>query len=78
MPRVYVLGGANGAGRTTTARALMPDAIGGDEFVNADVIASDLSPFHPERVSMLAYAAAFPRRTHRCCGKAEGKTCRVE
>ena len=25
-----------------------------------------------------AYAAAFPRRTHRCCGKAEGETCHVE
>ena len=25
-----------------------------------------------------AYAAAFPRRTHRCCGKKEGETCHVE
>ena len=25
-----------------------------------------------------AYAAAFPRRTHRSCGKAEGETCHVE
>ena len=25
-----------------------------------------------------AYAAAFPRRTHRCCGKEEGETCHVE
>ena len=25
-----------------------------------------------------AYAAAFPKRTHRCCGKAEGETCHVE
>ena len=32
----------------------MPAAVGVDEFVNADVIASGLSPFHPERVSMLA------------------------
>lgn len=54
MPRVYVLGGPNGAGKTTTARALMPDAVGVDEFVNADVIASGLSPFHPERVSVRA------------------------
>ena len=25
-----------------------------------------------------AYAGAFPKRTHRCCGKAEGETCHVE
>ena len=25
-----------------------------------------------------ADAAAFPQRTHRCCGKAEGETCHVE
>ncbi|MBE7157175.1 MAG: hypothetical protein INR62_01845 [Rhodospirillales bacterium] len=25
-----------------------------------------------------AYAAAFPKGTHRCCGKEEGKTCHVE
>ena len=25
-----------------------------------------------------AYAAAFPARTHRCCGKDEGETCHVE
>ena len=25
-----------------------------------------------------AYAAAFPERTHRSCGKAEGETCHVE
>ena len=25
-----------------------------------------------------AYAAAFPARTHRCCGKHEGETCYVE
>ena len=25
-----------------------------------------------------AYAAVFPKRTHRCCGKADGETCHVE
>ena len=25
-----------------------------------------------------AYAAAFPKRTHRCCGKEAGETCHVE
>ena len=25
-----------------------------------------------------AYAAAFPKHTHRCCGKADGETCHVE
>ena len=27
---------------------------------------------------LLAYAETFPRRTHRCCDKAEGETCHVE
>ena len=25
-----------------------------------------------------AYTAAFPKKTHRCCGKADGQTCHVE
>ena len=25
-----------------------------------------------------AYAAAFPKKTHHCCGKANGETCHVE
>ena len=25
-----------------------------------------------------AYATAFPKHTHRCCGKHEGETCHVE
>ena len=48
------IGGPNRAGKTTSSRALLPDAANCDEFVNADAIAAGLSPFHPERVALRA------------------------
>ena len=45
MPELYLFGGPNGAGKTTIARELLP-ALGCREFVNADAIASALSPFN--------------------------------
>lgn len=42
-PSVIVLAGPNGAGKSTAAPALLHDAFGIDEFVNADVIARGLS-----------------------------------
>ena len=32
----------------------------------------------PAAIFWQAYQAAFPARTHRCCGKKEGETCHVE
>ena len=47
----------------------------------ADLRAS-LSPDYRGRATRSdlweAYAAAFPARTHRCCGKEDGETCHVE
>jgi predicted ABC-type ATPase len=43
-----VIGGANGAGKTTAAAELLPRTLSIREFVNADEIARGLSPFNPE------------------------------
>jgi predicted ABC-type ATPase len=53
-PLVIVVAGANGAGKSTVAPALLRDALEVREFVNADSIASGLSAFRPEAVAMSA------------------------
>lgn len=54
MPNLYVIGGANGSGKTTTAMILLPNFLNCDEYVNADSIAQGLSPFKPESVALQA------------------------
>ena len=53
-PSIIILAGPNGAGKSTVAPALIHDAFGLDEFVNADVIARGLSAFDPDRVAITA------------------------
>jgi predicted ABC-type ATPase len=53
-PNVVVLAGPNGAGKSTSAPSILRDALGVNEFVNADVIARGLSGFEPERAAMAA------------------------
>jgi len=47
-PRCIVIAGPNGAGKTTFAREFLPREAGVIHFVNADLIASGLSPLRPE------------------------------
>jgi len=47
-PRCIVIAGPNGAGKTTFAREFLPTDAGVIHFVNADLIASGLSPLRPE------------------------------
>lgn len=53
-PLVVVIAGPNGAGKSTSAPLLLQNALAVHEFVNADVIASGLSAFHPENVAITA------------------------
>jgi predicted ABC-type ATPase len=53
-PCLYIIAGPNGAGKTTFARELLPDFVECLEFVNADLIASGLSPFSPESAAIPA------------------------
>lgn len=51
---LYIIGGCNGAGKTTASFTILPDIINCKEFVNADEIAKGLSPFQPETVAFEA------------------------
>ncbi len=53
-PEIFVLGGPNGAGKSTTATVLLPEALGIEQFVNADLIAHCLSPFAPQTSALEA------------------------
>ena len=53
-PRLYIIAGCNGAGKTTASFTVLPDMLGCKEFVNADEIARGLSPFNPEEMAIEA------------------------
>ncbi len=53
-PAVYIVAGANGAGKTTFANEYLPDFVDCKEFLNADLIAAGLSPFAPESQNIRA------------------------
>lgn len=53
MSIVYVIGGANGSGKTTSALSILPQ-LRVTEFVNADAIAVGLSPLNPESMARQA------------------------
>jgi predicted ABC-type ATPase len=51
-PRCIVIAGPNGAGKTTFAREFLPRDARVIHFVNADLIASGLSPLRPELATL--------------------------
>lgn len=51
---IYVIGGPNGAGKTTFATEFLPNYANCREYLNADLIAAGLSPFHPVLQSLRA------------------------
>lgn len=53
-PKLYIIGGCNGAGKTTASYTVLPDILQCREFVNADEIAHGLSPFNPGNVAIEA------------------------
>lgn len=54
MPSLYIIGGANGSGKTTVSLSLLPNFLEVFEYVNADAIAIGLSPFNPESMAIQA------------------------
>jgi predicted ABC-type ATPase len=52
--KIVIIAGPNGAGKTTFAREFLPREAGCPVFVNADLIAAGLSPFHPEAAAFRA------------------------
>ena len=56
MPRplVHVIAGPNGAGKTTFARSFLAGVSGGENFLNADLLAAGLSPLAPRTMELRA------------------------
>ena len=54
MPRLYILSGCNGSGKTTASYTLLPELLDCREFVNSDEFAKSLSPFDPSAASVTA------------------------
>lgn len=54
MPRLFILSGCNGSGKTTASYALLPELMEVREFVNSDEFAKSLSPFNPSEASITA------------------------
>jgi predicted ABC-type ATPase len=53
-PLCIIIAGPNGAGKTTFAREFLPKDAAIVHFVNADLIASGLSPLRPELANLAA------------------------
>ena len=51
---LYIIGGCNGAGKTTASYTVLPEILDCHEFVNADEIARGLSPFNPNSMAIEA------------------------
>jgi predicted ABC-type ATPase len=54
MPKIIILAGCNGAGKTTAAYSILREVLEVIQFINADEIAKGLSPFAPESVNFEA------------------------
>ena len=54
MPRLFILCGCNGAGKTTASYTMLPEILDCHEFVNSDEFAKSLSPFDPSTASVSA------------------------
>ena len=54
MPRMFILSGCNGSGKTTASYALLPKILECSEFVNSDEFAKALSPFNPDQAYITA------------------------
>lgn len=52
--QIYIIAGPNGAGKTTFAKKFLPRYAKCNNFVNADLIASGLSPFSPASAAIKA------------------------
>lgn len=52
--KIVIIAGPNGAGKTTFAQEFLPNEARCPIFINADLIASGLSPFQPEQAAIRA------------------------
>lgn len=74
-PRLYIIAGCNGAGKTTASFNVLPSILDCNEFVNADEIAKGLSPFDPDSMAIPAAKIMLQRIEKLLCS---GKTFAIE
>lgn len=67
-PRCIIIAGPHGAGKTTFAHEFLPHDVGIMHFVNADLIASGLSPLRPE-LAAIAAGRLFLVELHRLASR---------
>jgi len=65
---VYIIAGPNGSGKTTFAKKFLPEYAKCSNFVNADLIASGLSPFSPMSAAIKAGKLVL-EQIHNLAGK---------
>ena len=53
-PRLFIIAGCNGAGKTTASLSLLPEVLDCKIFINADEIARELCPTNVESVAFEA------------------------
>lgn len=53
-PNLFIIAGANGAGKTTSSFSVFPEILKCKEYINADSIAKAISPFNSDSVSIEA------------------------
>lgn len=54
MPRLYIISGCNGSGKTTSSYTLLPELLECRQFVNSDEFAKAINPFDPGKVKVKA------------------------
>ena len=54
MPKLYIVSGCNGSGKTTASYTLLTEMLECAQFVNSDEFAKGLSPYEPEKVPLQA------------------------
>ena len=64
MPKLFIISGCNGAGKTTASYTILPNMLNCGNFVNADEIARGLSPFNPEKGQDFAIETTLATRSY--------------
>nr|VFK16479.1 MAG: Predicted ABC-type ATPase [Candidatus Kentron sp. LPFa]VFK25405.1 MAG: Predicted ABC-type ATPase [Candidatus Kentron sp. LPFa] len=68
--KCFIIAGPNGAGKTTFARDFLPKEGACIDYLNADLIASGLSPFAPENAAVMA-GKIMLREMERCVNESK-------
>ena len=54
MPKMYIISGCNGAGKTTASYTILPEMLECSQFINSDEFAKSFNPFKPEAAAIRA------------------------